>query len=294
MMFRLVRELTGDLDRPVPVAVACRVLEVSASGYYEWLSRPASARDVADAHLLDMMIAIHAGSHGTYGARRVHAELRLGRAVSVGRRRVERLMRLHGLAGIHRRRFRPGRPAPAVHQDLVTRQFHATGPDRLWVTDITQHRTGEGWVYAAVVLDVFSGRVVGWSIADHPRTELVVDALDMARWRRKPTPGTTVLHSDRGTQYTSWLFGHRLREAGLLGSMGAVGSAYDNALMESFFGSMQIELLDRRDWATRAELANAIFEWIEAFYNPIRRHSSLGYLSPLDYERLHSAAHEAA
>jgi putative transposase len=207
---------------------------------------------------------------------------------------VERLMRLHGLAGVHRRRFRPGRPAPAVHQDLVTRQFHATGPDRLWVTDITQHRTAEGWVYAAVVLDVFSRRVVGWSIADHLRTELVVDALDMARWRRKPTVGATVLHSDRGTQYTSWLFGHRLREAGLLGSMGAVGSAYDNALMESFFGSMQIELLDRRDWATRAELANAIFEWIEAFYNPIRRHSSLGYLSPLDYERLHSATHEAA
>ena len=294
MRFRLVRELACDLDRPVPVAVACRVLEVSASGYYEWLSRPASARDVADAHLLDTMIAIHTGSRGPYGARRVHAELRLGRAVDVGRRRVERLMRLHGLAGIHRRRFRPGRPAPAVHQDLVTRQFHATGPDRLWVTDITQHRTGEGWVYAAVVLDVFSRRVVGWSIADHLRTELVVDALDMARWRRKPTAGTTVLHSDRGTQYTSWLFGHRLREAGLLGSMGAVGSAYDNALMESFFGSMQIELLDRRNWATRAELANAIFEWIEAFYNPIRRHSSLGYLSPLDYERLHSATHEAA
>jgi putative transposase len=135
---------------------------------------------------------------------------------------------------------------------------------------------------------------VGWSIADHLRTEPVVDALEMVRWRRKPTPGATVLHSDRGTQYTSWLFGHRLREAGLLGSMGAVGSAYDNALMESFFGSLQIELLDRRNWATRAELANAIFEWIEAFYNPIRGHSSPGYLSPLDYERLHSAAHEAA
>src|SRR6476620_2763300 len=168
MRFRLVRELACDLDRPV--AVACRVLEVSASGYYEWLSRPASARDVADARLLDTMIAIHTGSRGTYGARRVHAELRLGRAVDVGRRQVERLMRLHGLARIHRRRFRPGRPAPAVHQDLVTRQFHATGPDRLSVPDITQHRTGEGWVYAAVVLDVFSHRVVGWSIAEHLRT----------------------------------------------------------------------------------------------------------------------------
>jgi putative transposase len=173
----------------------------------------------------------------------------------------------------------------------VQRRFVADAPDRLWVTDITQHRTGEGWVYAAVVLDVFS-RVVGWSIADHLRTELVVDALDMARWRRKPD--ATIVHSDRGTQYTSWLFGNRLREAGLLGSMDKVACAYDNSLMESFFGSMQIELLDRRSWPTIAALANAIFEWLEAFYNPVRRHSALGYLSPLKFERLHTAAPSAA
>jgi putative transposase len=291
MTFRLVRELADD---GVPVAVACRVLKVSTSGFYEWRDRPPAARDLADAYLLDTLIAIHRDSRGTYGSRRVHAELRLGVGVRVGRKRVERLMRVHQLCGVHRRRWRRGRPAPATHADLVGRVFHADAPNRLWVTDITQHHTREGWVYCAVVLDVFARRAVGWSIADHLRAELVVDALDMARWRRKPAPAGTVVHSDRGTQYTSWLFGHRLRQAGLLGSMGAVGSAYDNALMESFFGSMQIELLDRRDWATRAELATAIFEWIEGFYNPIRRHSSLGYRSPLEHERLHTAADTAA
>jgi putative transposase len=272
--------------------VACRVLKVSRSGYYEWSTRRASARDVADAYLLDTIIDVHAAARGTYGARRVHAELVLGRRIEVGRRRVQRLMRLQSLAGVHRRRWRHGRRAEAIWPDRVQRQFRAEAPDRLWVSDITQHRTSEGWVYAAVVLDVFSRRVVGWSIADHLRTELVVDALDMARWRRKPM-GTTV-HSDRGAQYTSWLFGSRLREAGLMGSMGKVACAYDNSLMESFFGSMQIELLDRRSWATRAELANAIFEWIEAFYNPTRRHSALGYRSPIEFERLHTAVNEAA
>jgi len=142
------------------------------------------------------------------------------------------------------------------------------------------------------VIDVFSRRCVGWAIADHLRTELIVDALDMARWRRNPTG--TIVHSDRGAQYTSWLFGSRLRQAGLMGSMGKVASAYDNALMESFWGSMQIELLDRRHWATRIELGQAIFEWIEAFYNPTRRHSALGYLSPIQYETLHATTLEAA
>ncbi len=154
------------------------------------------------------------------------------------------------------------------------------------VATIAGIQAGEGWLYAAVVLDVFSRRVVGWSIVDHLRTELVADALDMARLRRKPVG--TVVYSDRGTQYTSWLFGHRLREAGLLGSMGKVSSAFDNAMIESFFGSMQIELLDRRIWTTRAELASAIFKYIEAFYNPVRRHSALDYSSPIDYERHHT------
>lgn len=287
MMFPAVRAIAAE---GFPIRVVCRVLQVSPSGFYEWAHRPASMRTLEDAHLVNVIRDIHAGSRGTYGSARVHAELRMGLGIRVGRKRVERLMREHRIAGVHRRKFRRGRPHPAVHADLVKRDFTADAPDRLWVTDITQHRTSEGWVYCAVVLDVFSRRVVGWSIADHLRTELVVDALEMARWRRKPTPGSTVLHSDRGTQYTSWLFGSRLRDAGLMGSMGAVGSAYDNALMESFFGSMQIELLDRQPWRTRNELANAIFEWIEAFYNPVRRHSSLGHHSPLQFEQQHHNA----
>jgi len=291
MMFPAVRAIAAE---GFPVRVVCRVLQVSPSGFYEWANRAASARTLEDAHLVNVIRDIHADSRGTYGSARVHAELRMGLGIRVGRKRVERLMREHRIVGVHRRKFRRGRPDPAVHADLVKRDFTADAPDRLWVTDITQHRTGEGWVYCAVVLDVFSRRVVGWSIADHLRTELVVDALEMARWRRKPTPGSTVIHSDRGTQYTSWLFGSRLRDAGLMGSMGAVGSAYDNALMESFFGSMQIELLDRRPWRTRSELANAIFEWIEAFYNPVRRHSSLGNHSPLQFEQQHHNAAETA
>ncbi|GAB2675029.1 IS3 family transposase [Barrientosiimonas humi] len=211
----------------------------------------------------------------------------------MSRRRVTRLMRVQRLQGVHRRRWRgPGVRDVATWPDHVNRRFVADRPDRLWVTDITQHRTGCGWVYCAVVLDVYSRRVVGWSIADHLRTELVVDALEMARMHRKPVG--TVVHSDRGTQYTSWLFGNRLREAGLLGSMGRIASCYDNALMESFFGSMQIELLDRRDWPTQDDLAKAIFEWIEAWYNPHRRHSALGYLSPAEYETLHAATSTAA
>jgi putative transposase len=275
------------------VAVTCRVLKISTSGYYEWRDRGPSARDLADAHLINALRDVHASSRQTYGVRRCHAELRLGQLrLCVAHKRVWRLMRIGGLAGVHRRRWRHFEPSTAVWRDRVQRRFAADRPNKLWFTDITQHRTGEGWVYCAAVLDVYSHRIVGWSIADHLRTELVVDALDMARWRRKPAG--TIVHSDRGTQYTSWLFGNRLRQAGLLGSMGKVASAYDNALMESFFGSLQIELLDRRTWASRAELANAIFEWIEAFYNPIRRHSALDYLAPIEFERLHTAAGTAA
>ena len=274
------------------MTVSCRVLKISTSGYYEWRSRGPSARDLEDAHLIQQLREVHARSRQTYGVRRCHAELRLAAQLRVGHKRVWRLLRLAGRQGVHRRRWRHHTPTAAIWEDRVQRKFSADRPDKLWFTDITQHRTREGWVYCAAVLDVYSRRIVGWSIADHLRTELVVDALEMARWRRKPIG--TIVHSDRGTQYTSWLFGHRLREAGLLGSMGKVACAYDNSVMESFFGSMQIELLDRRTWATRAELANAIFEWIEAFYNPTRRHSALGYLSPNDYETLHSPAATAA
>jgi putative transposase len=291
MRFRLVQELAAG---EVRVAVACRMLGVSTSGYYEWCGRPPSLRAVADEALSAQIREIHACSRGTYGVPRVHAELRLGRGLHCGRKRVARLMRAARLCGIYRRRGKRPAPAAPVHDDLVRQRFVAEAPDRLWLTDITEHPTREGKVYLAAVLDVYARRIVGWSIADHLRAELVVDALEMARWRRRPAPGRTVLHSDRGAQYTSWAFGHRLRDAGLLGSMGRVGSAYDNAMMESFFSTLQRELLDRRQWATRKELASAIFEWIEAWYNPRRRHTSIGNLSPVAYERLFTDAADAA
>ncbi len=292
MSFRLVQELAAD---GVVVAVACRVLRVSPSGYYEWRGRAPSARAVADASLSAQIVEIHMMSRGSYGVPRMHLELRLGRGVSCGRKRVARLMRAVHLQGIYHRRGKRHHPLPAVHDDLVRRRFVADAPDRLWLTDITEHPTREGKVYCAAVLDVYSRRIVGWSIADHLRAELVVDALEMARWRRRPPAGQTVVHSDRGAQYTSWAFGHRLRAAGLLGSMGRVASALDNSMMESFFGTMQRELLDRRTyWETRTELASAIFEWIEAWYNPHRRHTSIDGLSPVDYERSRQAASDAA
>ena len=291
MSFRLVHELAAG---GVLVAAACRVLRVSTSGYYEWRGRTPSLRAVVDTALTLQIREIHASSRGTYGVPRVHAELRLGRGIRCGRKRIARLMRAARLHGVYRRRGKHARPLPAVHDDLVRRRFVADAPDRLWLTDITEHSTREGKVYCAAVLDVYSRRIVGWSIADHLRGELVVDALEMARWRRRPPFGQTVVHSDRGAQYTSWAFGHRLRAAGLLGSMGRVGSALDNAMMESFFGTLQRELLDRQTWTTRAELASAIFEWIEAWYNPRRRHTSIDNLSPIDYERLYAAAGDAA
>lgn len=184
MIYPVVRELAADR---IPVATACRVLKVSCSGFYEWRDRPLSASAVRNAELTETLKAIHTGSHATYGARRVHAELRLGAHRMVARKRVERLMRAAGLAGVHRRRLRGctrSDPRQAPSADLVARVFRAEAPDRLWITDVTQHPTGQGWLYLAVVQDAFSRRIVGWSIADHMRTELVVDALQMATWRR--------------------------------------------------------------------------------------------------------------
>jgi putative transposase len=281
------------------VAVACRVLKVSRSGYYEWRDRPPSNRDLEDAYLANTIVDIHAMSRCSYGTPRVHAELRLGMGVRVGRKRVARLLRITARRGISHRHKRRHKPAEAVHQDLVQRKFVAAGPDLLWCTDITEHPTRAGKVYCAAVLDVFTRQVVGWSIADHMRSELVVDALQMAIWRRRPEPGT-VVHADRGSQYTSWVFGHRLRDAGLLGSMGRVASSVDNSMIESFWSTMQRELLDTRAvWETPEELGAAIFEWIEAWYNPRRRHTAIGMLSPVDYEhawqqRASAALHTAA
>lgn len=274
------------------IAAACQFLEVSTSGFYEWrrAQQNPCRRRREDAELTAVIATVHAQSRRTYGAPRVHAELRLGLDIRVGRKRVERLMRAQGLQGVTRRR-RHGttrRDRAAVpSDDLVARQFRPERPNELWVADITEHPTGDGKLYCAVVIDAWNREVVGHSIADHLRAELVIDALDMACWRQHPTAGQTVHHSDHGTQYTSWAFGQRLRHAGLLGSMGTVGDALDNAVAESFFATMQTELLDRRQWDTRKQLAHAIFEWIEVFYNRQRRHSTLDMLAPVTYKQTH-------
>ncbi len=244
--------------------------------------------------LVKQIEQIHAESRETYGSPRVHAELTLGLGLSVNLKRVARLMRQAGVQGLYRRR-RCGctvwDPDAAPSWDLVDRNFTVAEPNRLWVTDITEHPTREGALYCAAVLDAYSRLIVGWSIAEHMRTELVTDALGMAIIRRQPDKrpdhDRTVLHSDHGSKYTSWAFGQRLRAAGLLASMGTVGDCYDNAMMESFWATMQLELLDTKEWQTRNELANAIFEWIECWYNPKRRHSRIGMHSPVTFETLH-------
>ncbi|HLF43564.1 MAG TPA: IS3 family transposase [Acidimicrobiia bacterium] len=289
MIFTFIAGHCSDL----PVMACCRAMGVSVSGFYEWQHRQShpALRTIANRELTETITEIWAQSRGTYGSPRVWAELRLGQDISVSRKRVERLMRQAGIEGVYRRRRRHGTtrrdPQAVPSDDLVNRQFEVQGPDRLWVADITEHSAVEGKVYLAVVIDAWSRRVIGWSIADHLRTELVVDALDMACWRRKPAPGEVIHHADHGSQYTSWAFGQRLRQAGLLGSMGTVGDALDNAMAESFFGTLQLELLDRRRWQTRRELAQGIFEYIEAFYNPERRHTKINYLSPTEYETRH-------
>ena len=238
--------------------------------------------------LLKHIQEAHIESRGTYGWPRVHAELTLGLGLAVNHKRVARLMRQAGLQGLYRRRHRRGPTGPATEDDLVGRRFTVDAPNRLWLTDITEHPTKEGKLYCAAVMDSYARLIVGWSIADHMRTELVVDALGMATLRRRPKSDATILHSDHGTQYTSWAFGQRLRAAGLLPSMGTIGDCYDNSMMESFWGTLQLEVLDTRIWETRDELANAIFEWIECWYNTERRHSSLGMLRPVEFEALYT------
>ena len=232
---------------------------------------------------------VHAESRGAYGVRRVHAELTLGHGICVGREAVERLMRRVGIQGISGRPRYRRVPNVATAEDRVQRQFERDGRDQLWVTDITEHPTREGKVYCAVVLDAFSRRVVGWSIDSQPTASLVTNALGMAIEQRRPQDGRTVIHSDQGTQFTSWAFTQRAVDSGLLPSMGSVGDCYDNAMIESFWSRMQVELLDRQRWKTRVELANAIFEYLEIFHNRQRRHSSLGMVSPVEYELQHAS-----
>jgi putative transposase len=273
----------------IPVQVACRVLDVSTSGFYAFRSRPPSQRAIRHAWLTDLIVEVHQRSRGTYGALRVHAELRLGHGVLVGHNAVALLMRRAGLAGATGRpKWRHAKP-DHIAADLVDRHFARSGPNELWVTDITEHPTREGKLYCAVVLDSFSRRVVGWSIDATPTAGLVTNALGMAIQSRKPTAGT-LIHSDQGVQFASWAFTQRAKDSGLVPSMGSVGDCYDNAMIEAFWSRMQVELLDRHRWHTRVELANAIFEYLELFHNRTRRHSSLGMLTPLEFEQAFTVA----
>lgn len=268
----------------------CRVLKVSKSGFYGWRDRPPSDRARADAMLLEKIARIHRDSRETYGAPRIHFELRV-LGVRCARKRVARLMREAGLFGCGGRRrkarttlrSRSERTPPAP--DLVERNFTPEAPDRLWVADITYVRTWEGWLYLAFVLDTYSRKVVGWSMSNSLRTELVVDALNMAIYTRRPQLGL-IHHSDRGSQYTSVEFGSRLRKEGLLPSMGSVADVYDNSMAESFVSTLKRELIQRHSWPNRQTARTAIFEYIEGFYNTRRRHSALGHLSPSDYEEV--------
>jgi putative transposase len=271
-----------------PVSVACELLGVSTSGFYAWASRAPSDRALSDAWLVEKIKTIHVENRGVYGSRRVQAELRLGEGFRVSRKRVQRLMRRAGLSGlVSRKRGRTTIRVPGVRvaDDLVERRFRPAAPDVLWVADITYLRTWEGWVYLAAIQDDYSRRIVGWSMADHMRAELVLDALQMALHRRNPGPGL-VHHSDQGSQFVSLAFGQKARDAGIAVSMGSKGCAYDNAVAESFFATLKKELVHRRSWPTRRELIGEVFEFVEGFYNTTRRHSTLGYLSPAQFEKI--------
>jgi putative transposase len=267
----------------------CRVLGVSPSGYYAWRARGPSRRAQVNARLVERIRAIHKDSRENYGSPNIHAEL-VDEGWRVNRKRVARLMRVYGIVGVTRRRRttttrrdREARPAP----DLVERAFTATAPNQLWVADITYIPTWAGFLYLAVVVDVYSRRIVGWAMENHLRTELVLQALNMALWQRRPA--AVIHHSDQGCQYTSLQFGRRCKEVGVRPSMGSVGDCYDNSLCESLFASLECELLQKRRFQTQAEARMAIFDYIEAWYNPRRRHSGLGRVSPVNYERLYYA-----
>lgn len=271
-----------------PVQQLCRVLQVSPSGYYAWLGRPPSRRALDDAVLSERIRAIHTASDGNYGSPNIHAELR-DEGTRVGRKRVARLMRAAGIRGVSRRRGfvvttrrdPEKRPAP----DLVKRKFVADGPNQLWVADMTYVPTWAGFIFLAIVLDVWSRRVVGWAIGEQMTAELVLAALNMAITQRRPTE--VIHHSDQGSQYTSVAFGQRCAKMGVRPSMGSVGDAYDNAMAESFFASLECELIDRRSFQSKAEARLALFTYIEGWYNLRRRHSALGRMSPSKFERNH-------
>jgi putative transposase len=268
----------------------CRALGVNRTSFHDWQRRAPSDRELTDAWLTEKIKQIHADSDGTYGARRIHAELRLEHGIRVGRKRVERLMKAAGISGLlprKRRRTTVRLPGVRVAPDLVERDFRPDGPNQTWSADITYISTWEGFLYLAHVQDLFSRLIVGWSMAEHLRSELVVDALEMALARRRPDPGL-VHHSDQGCQFTAVLFTTRCAKAGIEVSMGSVGDCYDNAVCETFHASLKKEKIYRQSWPTRAAARTAIFEYIEGWYNPRRRHSTLGYLSPIEFEQQHT------
>jgi putative transposase len=270
----------------------CRVLGVNRTSFHDWERRAPSDRALTDAWLTEKIKQIHRDSRGVYGAPRIHAELRLEHGIRVGRKRVARLMKAAGIAGIGpRKRWRTTIRVPGVEAatDLVERDFRPDRPNVLWVADITYLRTGDGWLYLAAVQDTYSRAIVGWSMATHTRAQLVVDALQMALARRRPGPGL-IHHSDQGSQYVSLAFGRAAHQAGIAISMGSRGDAYDNAVAETFFATLKKELVNRRTWPSRLDLQSAVFEYIEAFYNRQRRHSTLSMLSPAEYEQTHTTA----
>ncbi|GJG88101.1 transposase [Gemmatimonadetes bacterium T265] len=278
-----------------PVVAMCRVLGVSESGYYAWSKRTPSAHAQRDAELLPLIRASHARSDGTYGAPRVREDLAEA-GEQVGRKRVARLMREGGLAGVSRRKGPPGpkRTTPEAPQapDLVRRDFTADAPDKLWVADITYVPSYAGFLYLAVVLDAFSRRVVGWAMSSTLHTAVVLDALQMAATQRRPAG--VIHHSDQGSQYGALAFGQRCKALGVRPSMGSRGDAYDNAMAEAFFATLECELLARRRFATHAEARLAIFRYVEGSYNPHRRHSALDHQSPLAFERAYAARSASA
>jgi putative transposase len=266
----------------------CKVLGVTRQGFHAWRRRGPSPRQLGDEELKRLIVTIYDRSHQTYGAVRIHDELRDAHQLRVGRKRVARLMRQRGIKGIpgHGRTRRTTiadkttTPAP----DLVERRFQAEAPNRLWLADITYVPTLEGWLFLGVVMDAFSRKIVGWSMRDDLKAELVVDALAMAVTRRRP-PAGLIHHSDRGSQYTSLAFGRTLRESGLVASMGSRGDAYDNAACESCISTLKREWIKRHRYQSRDQARLSIFQYIETFYNPRRRHSSLGGISPNEYEK---------
>jgi putative transposase len=278
-----------------PVGMMCRLLKISRSGFYAWLDRPMCTRKREDLALTGKIAAIHRRSRENYGSPMIHAELADEHGIHVGRKRVARLMRAAGLRGASLRKFvlttERADQCSAV-TDLVERRFYAERPNRLWVADATYIPTWSGFLYLAIVLDVFSRKIVGWAMETQLRTELMLAAIDMAITMRQPRTGL-IHHSDHGCQYTSYAFGKRCREAGIMPSMGTVGDAYDNAMAESFFATLEREVLSRRRFKNQAEAKTAIFDWLEGWYNPHRRHSALGRRSPVNYERL-ALAREAA